>query len=127
MALDLFVTLAAIGGALFGAWMLLFLGFGRKLEAMEIEAEAIEQKPEAERTPLEVHKLKLWKERQSFLESHKYRLVTGLLIGVAVAIGYIAIFMQDATAQQSIMAAAVAGWGFGSAGSAFAKEIRANG
>lgn len=125
MALDLFVTLAALGGALFGSWFLLFLGFGRKLEAQEIEAEAIQIKLPETRTPEETHKLELWENRQSFLESHKYRLFIGMLIGVGSAIGYIAIFMQDATAQASIMAAVVAGWGFGTAGSAFAKEVRA--
>lgn len=124
MALDLFVVIAAVAGSLFGSWMLLFLKYGRKLEAQEAEAEAIQLKLPETRTPEEVHTLKLWENRQSFLEKYKYRLAIGMLVGVGVSIGYIALFLNDTAAQTSVLAAALSGWAFGTSGAAVSNEMR---
>lgn len=124
MALDLFVVIAAVAGALFGSWMLLFLMYGRKLAAEEEEIDQINLKLPEQRTPEENHHLELWEKRQSFLERYKYRLTIGLLVGVGSAIGYIAIFMGDTAAQASIPAAVASGWAFGTAGAAIGNEMR---
>lgn len=118
-------VVAAVLGALFGSWMLLFLKYGRKMEAQEAEIEEIELKLPAERTPLEIHKLELWEKRQSFLEKYKYRLLIGLLSGASAAVGYVVVFMQDpASGTMTIISAAAAGFGFGLGGAALGNEMR---
>ena len=117
---------AAFAGSIATAWWLLFMKYGRQLEAMETEAEVIELIPEDQRTIEQKLKLQLWKTRQSFLQKYKYRLLSGMGAGVGTALFFVGTFMNDPGNQTiSIIGAGFAGAIAGLAGTAVTAEVRA--
>ncbi len=125
MVLGVYEITAAFAGSLFASWWLLFMKFGRVLEAKETEADLIGEIDESKRTPEQILKLTRWCKRQKFLQKYKYRLFAGMGGGVITSILYMGAFMKDSSPDISIIAALTTGMITGLAGTAVTAEVRA--
>jgi hypothetical protein len=127
MVLGIYEIIAAFAGSLAASWWLLFMKYGKLLEAKEEEADLINEIDEGKRTPEQISKLLRWTKRQKFLQKFKYRLFAGMGGGLMTSILYLGAFMKDANSDTSIIAALMTGMISGLAGTAVTSEVRATG